>query len=64
MKFLKWAAIIAAAWLAFKWLSGAYDSSSVNLGGHTTGKWAPLITYGPESYAWAPPYGIPHEGGA
>lgn len=63
MTYLKWGLIAVVAWYAFKALSGAYAAgSSVDLGGSTTGRWAPLLTYGPECYAWAPPYGVPHEG--
>ena len=62
MSYVKYAAIIAVAWLAFKWLVATYDGGSVDLGGSTTGRWAPLLTYGPSSFAWAPPYGIPREG--
>lgn len=64
MTYLKWAAIAVVAWLAIRWLASVYDGGSANLGGSTTGRWAPLLTYGPECFAWAPPNGVPHEGGA
>lgn len=62
--YLKWGLLAVLAWYAFQALSKVYSSGSVDLGGSTTGRWAPLITYGPESFAWSPPNGIPHEGGA
>ena len=62
MTYLKWGLLAVAAWYLLKGLSHAYSGGGVDLGGSTTGRWAPLITYGPECYAWAPPYGVPHEG--
>lgn len=60
MTYLKWILIAVVAWYLFKGLSDAYSGGSVDLGGSTTGRWAPLLTYpGRESFAWAPPNGVP-----
>lgn len=67
MNYVKYAAMIAAAWLAFKWLTKAYDTGSANLSseGITGTGWAPPVNAARRTVsAWAPPYGIPHEGGA
>lgn len=65
---IKWTAVIVAAWLGFRWLSGVYDKGSANLasdGETVMGRgWAPPLIFRNRVYAWAPPYGKPHEGGA
>lgn len=67
MTYLKWVTIIAAAWIGFKFLAASYDTGSPDLGseGIVGRGWAaPVNVARNDVRAWAPPYGIPHEGGA
>lgn len=66
MSVIKWAAIIAAAWIGVHLLSKAWDGGAADLGGGSIlGRgWAAPITTARGVSAWAPPYGVPHIGGA
>lgn len=61
MTYLKWAAIVLAAWIGLKWLSGFFDKSPADIpGGHTVGRaWAAPMSAPGATAAWAPPYGEP-----
>lgn len=67
MTYLKWALIALVAWYGFKWLTAAYSSGSANLtsdGEAVLGRGlAPDVSVARNDVrAWAPPYGIAHEG--
>ncbi len=67
---IKWVVIVAVAWIAWRWLTGAYSKGPVTVGGGTgiVGRgWAPPANGGLFGAfpvrAWAPPNGIIHAGG-